>query len=220
MLGIDIPLKQRLFLLYLHSFSDQLACLGKDCVIEEFNFDESTCTCKCKIGNKFDDLLVETKFKHYEGPIEEFNSFIESIGIIKCLKNGFSHKNIMANAGFFLIILGITAQIILYIYYCICSDPITNIYKGASNPPKKAIMLFSDWDKKIDKKVEPEGEVFIQPRDDADEQLLEEEKTYSNDDDLYTSNISIDTNVGVINKKDGEKGKLSEKPDKRVLILL
>ena len=50
--------------------------------------------------------------------------------------------------------------------------------------------------------------------------MLEEEKTYSNDDDFNTSNISIDANVGDIKKKNGEKSKLSEKPDKRVLKLL
>ena len=219
-LGIDIPLKQRLLSLYPHSFSEQIACLGKDCVIDEFNFDESTCTCKCKMGNSFDDILVETEFTHFEGPFEEYNNFIETIGIIKCTKNGFNNKNMMANAGFFLIIIGIILQIILYLYYCICGEPITNIYKGTSNPPKKTIMLYSDWDKRLNKNSQPEGEVFIQPRDDADEQLLEEEKTYSNDDDFNTSNISLDTNVGVITKKNGEKGKLSEKPDKRVLILL
>ena len=81
-------------------------------------------------------------------------------------------------------------------------------------------MLYSDQNKRLNKNNRPEGEVFIQPRDDADEQLLEEEKTYSNDDDFNTSNISIDANVGDIKKKNGEKSKLSEKPDKRVLKLL
>jgi len=100
-LGIDIPLKRRLLSLYPHSFSEQLACLGEDCIIDEFNFDESTCSCKCKMGNKFEDIL-ETKFTHYEGPFEEYNNFIDSIGIIKCTKNGFSPKNMMANLGFFL----------------------------------------------------------------------------------------------------------------------
>jgi len=118
----------------------------------------------------------------------------------------------------FFILIGIILQIILYLYYCICNDPITNIYKGTNNPPKKTIMLYSDWNKRLNKNNRPEGEVFTQPRDDADEQLLKEEKTYSNDDDF--SNISIDTNVGDIKKKNGEKSKLSEKPDKRVLKLL
>ena len=216
-LGIDMPLKQRLLLLYPHKFSVQIACLGESCVISEFNFDESEVTCQCKIGNKFEDILTETKFVHFEGPGIEPNNFIESIGIIKCIGNGFNSKNIKANAGFFLVIIGIIAQIVFYILYSLCSEPITNLPKGASNPPKKAIMIFSDWDKRISKKNDTEGEVFIQPRDDADEQLLEEERTYSNENG---SSLSIDTDVGGINMKKSGKNKLSEKPDRKVLILL
>ena len=217
-LGIDMPLKQRLLFLYPHKFSERLACLGEDCVIDEFNFDESTCTCNCKIGNKFQDILKEDKFTHYDGPLDEFNNFIDSISIIKCTGNGFNSKNMKANPGFFLVIIGIVAQIILYVLYSIIGEPITNLSKIASNPPKKAIMLFSDWDKRI-KKNESEGEIFIQPRDDADEQLLEEERTYSNDGN-DASNISLDTNVGGENLGNRGKNKLNEKPDKRVLILL
>ena len=217
-LGIDMPLKQRLLLLYPHKFSNQIACFGESCVIKEYNFDESEVTCNCEIGNVFEDLLTENTFVHFEGPAIEPNNFIESIGIIKCTGNGFNSKNLKANPGLFLCIIGIIAQIVLYIFYSLCSEPITNLTKGASNPPKKAIMIFSDWDKRINKKNETEGEVFIQPRDDADEQLLEEERTYSNDND--GSSISIDTNVGGMNNKKSGKNKLSEKPDRKVLILL
>ena len=88
-----------------------------------------------------------------------------------------------------------------------------------SNPPKRFIMLFSDWSKKIKKNI-AEEEVFIQPRDDAEEQLLEEEKSYSND-DFNSSNFSIGTNVEPVNNlKEKNKLKVSEKADKRILILL
>ena len=83
LLGIDKSLKQRLLLLYLHKFSERLACLGEDCAIDEFNFEESICTCNCKIGNKLEDILKEDKFTHYDGPLDEFNNFIDSISIIK-----------------------------------------------------------------------------------------------------------------------------------------
>jgi hypothetical protein len=56
-----------------------------------------------------------------------------------------------ANPGFFLVIIGIVAQIILYVLYSIIGEPLTNLSKITSNPPKKAIMLFSDWDKRIKK---------------------------------------------------------------------
>ena len=217
LLSIDIPLKQRLLFLYPNSFTERIACLGEDCVIDEFNFEESTCKCNCKIGNKFEDILKKDTFKHYEGELEEFNNFIDSIGVIKCLGNGFSPNNMKANAGFFLVIIGIVAQIILYVFYALCGEPITSLPKSLSNPPKKNIILFSDWDKRIDKGASTEAEVFIQPRDDADEQLLEEERTYSNDGN-DASNISLDTNVEGENSKK-KKLKYSEKPDTKVLIL-
>jgi len=218
LLSIDMPLKQRLLFLYPNSFSKRISCLGEDCEIDEYNFDESTCKCNCKIGNKLEDIFKENStFKHYEGELEEFNNFIDSIGIIKCLGNGFSPNNMKANAGFFLVIIGIVAQIILYIFYALSGEPISSLPKGVSNPPKKNIILFSDWDKRIDKRVSSETEVFIQPRDDADEQLLEEERTYSNDGN-DASNISLDTNVEGENSKK-KKLKYSEKPDTKVLIL-
>ena len=221
-LGIDMPLKIRLLFLYPHTFSDRMACLGEDCVIEEFNLDESTCTCKCKMGNTFKDILSETKFTHYDGPLDEVNNFIDSINIIQCIGNGFNSKNIKANAGSFICIIAIAAQVVLYIYYSLCSKPISNTPKMIMtyNPPKKTIILFSDWDKKINKKNTPESEIFIQPRDDAEEQLLEEEKSYSND-DLNASSFSADTNVGDPNKASNKnKLKISEKSDRKILILL
>jgi len=226
LLSIDMPLKKRLSLLYPHDFSEQMACLGgKDiCVIEEFNLDESTCTCKCKMGNKFEELLNEVFFTHYEGESIEVNDFVDSIGIIKCLGNGFVSKNLKANGGFFICIIVIVGQIVLYVYYLLCSTPLINLPKSQlkGNPPKKNIILFSDWNKILSSKNVPEGEIYIQPRDDAEEQLLDEEKTYSND-DFNASNISLDTNVDGENRKkltEKNKLKISEKADKRILILL
>ena len=224
LLSIDMPLKKRLSLLYPHAFSEQMACLGESCVIEEFNLDESTCTCKCKMGNKFEDILNEVLFTHYEGEPIEVNDFVDSIGIIKCLGNGFVSKNLKANGGFFICIIVIVGQIVLYVYYLLCTSPLINLPKSQlkGNPPKKNILLFSDWNKISSSKNVPEGEIFIQPRDDAEEQLLDEEKTYSND-DFNASNISLDTNVdGENRKKLTEKNqlKISEKADKRILILL
>ena len=221
LLGIDMPQKERLFLLYPDKLSEQMACLGEQCEIQEFNLEESTCTCKCKMGNEFEDILNETLFAHYQGPGIEVNNFIDSIGIVKCLGNGFNSKNVKSNGGFFICIISIVAQIGLYIYYILCSKPIVYSSKSQlmSNPPKRFIMLFSDWSKKIKKNI-AEEEVFIQPRDDAEEQLLEEEKSYSNE-DFNSSNFSIGTNVEpVANLKEKNKLKVSEKADKRILILL
>ena len=218
LLGIDIPLKKRLFFLFLHDYSTQLACLGTNCSLEEYNEEESLAVCKCKIGNKFEDILQSNEFIHYEGSEEKVNNFIDSIGIIKCTGNGFNSKNMKANAGLFLALIGMGAQVILFIFNIIFSKSII-LPKGLSNPPRKQLMLITDWDKSIKRKNESEAEVYIQPRDDDDEQLLEEEKSYSND-AMDLINISLDTNVEGINGKGVGKSKLSEKPQKRILILL
>ena len=105
-LGIDMPLKQRLLFLYLHKLSERLAYLGEDCIIDEFSFDESIYKYNWKNGNNLEDILTEDKFTLYDCPLDEFNNFIVSIGIIN-LKifnftgNGFSSKNKKANPKFF-----------------------------------------------------------------------------------------------------------------------
>ena len=149
LLGVGIPLKQRLLFLYTHKYSEQMDCSGENCVIENCNFEESTCTCKCKIGNKFEDLFVETKFKHYEGNRIESYNFLDSIELIKCTLNNFNSKNMKANMGFFLVITGIISQILVYIYYILCSELIINLNKITNNPPKEIIqkkIIFSNLD--------------------------------------------------------------------------
>ena len=83
----------------------------------------------------------------------------------------------------------------------------------------------SDWERNTkDFKDNLENEIYVQPRDDAEDQLLEEEKSYSNDGNFFdTSSLSIDTNVGgaIKNISTGNKMNLKEKANqKRVLILL
>ena len=63
-----------------------------------------------------------------------------------------------ANTGFFLSIIGIVAQIALFIYYFLCSKP---VIIGVSNPPKKPLILITDWVKDIKKKNKTENEVYI-----------------------------------------------------------
>ena len=217
LLGIDIPLSKRLHFLYLHNYSTQIACLGLDCEIDKYNFEDYLTTCKCKIGNTLNDIIEPNEFKHYENSGEKKNNFMDSIGIIKCFGNGFNSKNMKANAGIFLSLIGIGFQIILFIYYLIFSKAVI-LPKKVTNPPKKQLAIITDWDKSLKKRNETENEVYIQPRDDDDEQLLEEEKSYDND-IMDLMNVSIDTNVEGANLKTG-KNILSEKPEKRILILL
>ena len=224
--GIDLPLKKRLKYLYLHKYSEPILCNAENCTIEEYNYDELTSTCKCNYGNSFEDILAGEKFEflHYEGEEVKSNDFADSFGIIKCVSNGFHSKNIKANIGFFLCIIAIVAQISLYIYYTFCSKPIINIIKNTYNPPKKSsLLLITDWERNLRNLNNlNEHEIYVQPRDDAEDQLLEEEKSYNNEDIFNTSSVSIDTNVGGVNIKKGpDKLILKEKVDnKKVLILL
>jgi hypothetical protein len=91
-----------------------------------------------------------------------------------------------------------------------------------SSPPKKTQLKFiTDWDKSISNdKIGDEDEIFVQPRDDADDQLLEEERSYA-DNMIDLSGLSIETNFGGAIKNISTGNKLDEKADqKRVLILL
>jgi hypothetical protein len=68
-----------------------------------------------------------------------------------------------ANPGFFLVIIRIVTQAILNVLYSIIGEPITNLSNITSNPPKKAIMLFSDWDRRI-KKMNLKGNIYTTKR--------------------------------------------------------
>ena len=227
--GIDMPLKKRLNYLYFHKYSEPLLCFSENCTIEENDYNNLTTTCKCRLGNLYKDILKGEKFEFI--PYEEItnsNDFIDSLSIIKCSIKGFNIKNIKTNIGFFLCVFAIAIQIALFIYYSLCSKPIKNINKNInlSSPPKKSLLtLMSDWERNTkDFKDNLENEIYVQPRDDAEDQLLEEEKSYSNDGNFFdTSSLSIDTNVGgaIKNISTGNKMNLKEKANqKRVLILL
>ena len=226
--GIDMPLKKRLHYLYFHKYLEQILCNSENCTVEENNYDDLTTTCKCRIGNFFEDIFKGDKFQFI--PYEEetkSNDFIDSLTIIKCTIKGFNSKNIISNIGFFICVVAIAGQVGLYIYYSLCNKPIKNINKNInSSPPKKTtLVIMTDWEKNVkDYKDGVENEIYVQPRDDAEDQLLEEEKSYDNDGNFFdTSSLSIDTNVGGVikNISTGNKMNLKEKANQRkVLILL
>ena len=233
LLGIDIPLKKRLKYLYLHEYSDIIYCISENCTIDEYFKDELTVKCKCSFGNKFEDIFrddtkFEYKFNPYEGESKESNEFVESLGIIKCSINGFNLNYFTNNIGAILCLIAIAAQIILFIYYCLCSKAIINVNKSLVlyNPPKKIMLKFiSDWNKIASNNNQlEEEEIYVQPRDEAEDQLLEEERSYSNNENeniFDASGLSIDTNVGGAFRNINTGNKRREKMDqKKVLILL
>jgi hypothetical protein len=230
--GVDIPFYERMYYLFLNDYSTQIACTGKDCEIEEINTEESISVCKCKIGNKFQDILEPIiEFQNYEDEnMNKSSSISDSLKIIKCAKNGFNKKNILTNAGFYITIVAIVLVIGCFISYCICSKVIN--LKKLSNPPikvKNRILISSDWNTNENNADNNNKENFdndlIQSRDEDDGNVLEEDLTFTNDFDK--SSFSIDTEIGFGKKKDdtnkgnkdGIKGSLKRR-NRKILVLL
>ena len=225
--GIDIPLKKRLYYLHMHKYRDKMLCNSDNCTVDEYYYENSTVVCKCRMGNKYEDVIYSEKFEYQpyddkEDELKQSNEFVESLSTIKCSVNGFKLKNFKSNIGLFICIGFIAIQIGLFAFYCVGSKPVVNVNKSInmSSPPKKTQLKFiTDWDKSISNdKIGDEDEIFVQPRDDADDQLLEEERSYA-DNMIDLSGLSIETNFGGAIKNISTGNKLNEKADqKRVLI--
>ena len=230
--GIDIPLKRRLHYLYLHSYRDVMLCYSDNCTVDEYHYENSIVVCKCRMGNKLEDVIYSEKFEYkpYDDKeeLKNSNEFIDSLSTIKCTINGFNSKNFKSNIGLFICIAFIVIQIGLSIFYFLKSKPIVNANRpiNMSNPPKKKENIFlkfiTDWTKPIHNgKIGDEEEIFVQPRDEAEDQLLEEERSFAGENILDISGLSIDTNVGGAIKGVSTGNKIREKVDqKKVLILL
>ena len=226
---IDIPLKKRLHYLYMHKHRDIMLCNAENCTVEEYFYENSTVICKCHMGNKYEDVIYSEKFEYQpyddkEDELKQSNEFVESLSTIKCTVNGFKLKNFKSNIGIFICIGFLAIQIGLFIFYFVRSKPVVNVNKSInmSSPPKRSQLKFiTDWDRSFGgDKIGDEDEIFVQPRDDADDQLLEEERSYA-DNMIDLSGLSIETNFGGAIKNISTGNKLDEKADqKRVLILL
>ena len=192
LLLIDIPLDERLHYLYLNDLSTQIACSGDNCELQEINKDEATSTCRCYL-NKFEDLFKEIEFKNYEDQGIS-SSFAESFGIIKCAKNGFNSHNIKANGGFYISLIAIIGDGVLYICYLLCSSKTINL----ANPPSKIkhrLKIRTDWENANDKnkKKKPVDELIcdFQDRDEREKDLYEEEKDYTCGTDSFFNDVNM-----------------------------
>ena len=225
--SIDIPLTVRIQLFNLHDFSTQIACGGINCVIKEINIEESTCICTCKFDLKFEDILEPIiEFKNYDEKNQNNQSSYGSfgaIGTMKCIKNGFNAKNIAANGGFIINIIAMASEIGLYMSYYFCGKVIS-IEKGSSPPQKikKKIIIYNDWIKSLNKPPVNKNDInnnLIQPRDEDDQDMLEEIISFSNRKDL---NVSIDTSYNPKEDKSNTNfiSRLSEKNSRRILVLI
>ena len=184
------------------------------------------------MGNKYEDIFVENDIIiSYNEEITKAKGFAEALTVITCMNNGFDY--ISTNLGVYICLIVFIIQLICYVAYCCCGKPLINLDKKNSllvaNPPKEEntarIFLFSDWnlDLKSSTNKNPNlnlNEEVIQPRDESEDQILEEEKSV-NKDVFNLSDISIDTNAGGLfpDKNSNRNSKILEK-NKRVLILL
>ena len=216
LLLIDIPLDERLHYLYLNDLSTQIACSGDNCELQEINKDEATSTCRCYL-NKFEDLFKEIEFKNYEDQGIS-SSFAESFGIIKCAKNGFNSHNIKANGGFYISLIAIIGDGVLYICYLLCSSKTINL----ANPPSKIkhrLKIRTDWENANDKnkKKKPVDELIcdFQDRDEREKDLYEEEKDYTCGTDSFFNDVNMQIFGKPADKIDSEK-----KKSKKFLVLL
>ena len=207
--GIDIPIKERYKYIYLKKQAIKIACSGDNCEIDKVNNKESSCTCKCKIGNQFEDILDintdDDDTPDNQDTMEEFPAPSKSISL-KCMKNGFKAKNIKANGGFYISLIAVIGQGGLCVLYFLFSKVI--IIPKNANPPSKIknrLKLISTWGQENNKKMR-KNEVMcdFQPRDDGEDDLFQEEESYINNPDLIFS-YSFDSKIGDEKNKDGKK---------------
>ena len=236
--GIDIPIHLRKNILYIETNRiNGLLCRDVDCELIEYNFDTKKSICKCKMDNEYEDIFIENDFDiiKYKESLKA-KGFSESVKVIKCLNNGFKGKYMVTNFGIMLSLIAFILQLIFYIYYCCCGKPLANTKKPSliANPPKDSntrIYLYSDWNLDLkylntdddnnnnNNKAPKISEAVIQPRDDAEDQILEEERSF-NKDDFNFSDISIDTNAGGIFPDKLRNSQRTFNKDKKVLILV
>ena len=213
--SIDIPLDERLHYLFLDDYSTWIACNGDNCELVEINTEEATSTCKCYL-NKFEDLFKEIEFKNYEDQGVS-SSFAESFGIIKCAKNGFNSNNIKANGGFYMSLIAIVGEGLLYLCYFLCSSKAINI----ANPPSKVknrLKVRTDWEDINDRNKKKKQDELIcdfQDRDEREKDLYEEEKDYTCGTDSLYNEVLYNELFGKDAKLDSEKTK-----KKKYLVLL
>ena len=156
--GIDIPLKQREFLLYKGNLSynlgdtskgDFFAC-GINCSLVNNNLEELISECECDIKYDINTLIdeadeikemneeIEIKGNELKNDYNFLDNSNDAFSMFTCTKNAFTGENIKSNPGFYTVTIGITMQSIFFIAL-ICKQRISSFAKLliVANPPKK-----------------------------------------------------------------------------------
>lgn len=222
LLGIDIPLNKRKNYLYVHKFKNAYLCRSEICNPTNIKLKETTSECVCP----------QIYTKHYNDPYEEFTFYSESnkdkrsaakdaFSIFNCVEETFDSKHFKSNFGFFISLICIILQIILFLLFILVGKPINFASKTTSSPPKKVYLrVNADWIKTQGANLNNhDEEKDIQSKDEIEDEFVIEEFNY-NIDKHESSSYSVDTDLA---KKQEEVNKLKEKPDgkgKNTLTLL
>ena len=91
-----------------------ISLCGGDCDYVSFDINKLSVNCKCKVKQ---EASGESEKGNFASSIT--SAFLDSnFGVIKCYKLVFSLKGKLKNAGFWIFIIFIVFQLIIYIYYC------------------------------------------------------------------------------------------------------
>jgi hypothetical protein len=87
---------------------------GDDCDYVSFDLEKMSVNCNCKVKQEASD---EPEKGNFASSIT--SAFLDSnFGVIKCYKLVFSLKGKLKNAGFWIFVIFIIFEIVIYIYYC------------------------------------------------------------------------------------------------------
>ena len=229
LLGVDIPFYKRKNYFYMHRFSNAYSCRADICLPTQKLFPETTTNCVCSLPETIDYNLIAEEFTFYNISSSKGNKAGDAFKIFGCVEDAFDSKHIKANFGFYISIISIILQCILFVVYA-CVGKQINFSKSTaasiSAPPKRVHMkINADWIK-ANLLNDHDEEKDIQSKDEIDDEFVMEEFNY-NIDKHDTSSYSVDTDLAkkhISDNKDTEKDGLAEKPDgkkkKKILILL
>ena len=155
--GIDIPLSQRLALLYKGNASYNLGDTSKgdffacdmNCSLVSNNIEELISECECDVNYDVNELIntadeikeANEKIKKEKKDLsDDYNSLDNSkdaFNMFTCTNNAFKASNIKSNPGFYTMTISITVQIIFFIIL-LCKPKINSFAKLLilANPPK------------------------------------------------------------------------------------
>jgi hypothetical protein len=117
---IDIPINERRKLFYLGKNKKEILCNDINCNIKNIFISNTTSYCECKIQTEFNYLFSNGDINNN---IIEYNDFLEgkkkinSFLVFKCGKEAFDVDNIKNNAAFYISLILLIIQAVLFIIY-------------------------------------------------------------------------------------------------------